>query len=434
MSIIDLIRVKRDGRVWDKHSISELIRYVCDPETPDYQIAAILMAIYLRGMNDREITDLTSEMAASGKKINLSNLKTPVLDKHSTGGVGDKTSLVLMPMVAACGVKTAKLSGRGLGHTGGTLDKLSVFPGFRSDLEHSEILDAVEKSGLVISGQTEGLVPADKRMYALRDLTATVDSIPLIVSSIMSKKIATGASALLLDVKVGTGSIFADRERSKLLAKKLVQVGKSLKLNTRAVLTDMSAPLGYAVGNALEVKEAIYTMQGRGPTQLRELCLELGSRMVVMSGLISDLEVAREQLAKSLESGRALEYFKRMIENQGGDPYLADHPEEVPVSSLQSEVHAKKEGFISCIDARSIGIASMLSGAGRITKDQRIDLGAGILLHKKVGDRVNINELILTIYSSKQIALDQAKKVAGEAVTISSTKPDVAPLIIDEVT
>ena len=431
--MLKLIESKRDGREWSAQDIAKLIKLVCNHQTADFQIAAVLMAIYLNGMSDREITDLTAEMVHSGQRIDLSHLTVPVLDKHSTGGVGDKTSLILLPMIAACGLKTVKLSGKGLGHTGGTLDKLSTFPGFRTDLEVSEIIHAVETTGFVISGQTEALVPADKRLYALRDLTATVDSLPLIASSIMSKKISTGASGILLDVKTGNGAVFSDIGRARSLAKKMVQIGTALNVETRAVLTPMSSPLGYAVGNSLEVKEAILMLQNQGSAQLRELCLEIGSRMIMMSGRTINMDDARTDLMAVLDNGKALDCFRSMIVNQGGDPAFVDHPQRLPLAPLKKQVLASADGFISGIHAKSIGVASMLTGAGRQSKEQAIDIGAGILLNKKVGDRVQAGDLLLTVYSSEEKRLNQATEIAENAVDISQNKPEPISVIIEEI-
>ncbi|MBK8506704.1 MAG: thymidine phosphorylase [Saprospiraceae bacterium] len=432
MSIIELIVKKRDGGAFSTSEIHQLIAFICDPSIPDFQISAILMAIYLKGMNEREVVDLTLAMAHSGDSLDFGTIEGIVVDKHSTGGVGDKTSLVLMPLVAAAGLKVAKISGRGLGHTGGTLDKLSVFEGFRYDLTKDEIITGVQSRGIVLTGQTDHMVPADMRMYALRDLTATVDALPLIASSIMSKKIAAGAQAILLDVKVGSGAIFSNIDRARQLARIMVSIGRSLDIPTKAILTDMNAPLGRAVGNALEVKEAIETLQGGGNRQLKDLCLYLGSKLLVLSGKISSSQDATNQLDMLIKSGKALNQLKVMVEGQGGKSEYINHPEKILLSPLQLTLKASQSGYIQSIHAQKIGRGSMYSGAGRVHKDDKLDLGAGILLHKDSGDFVHVGEALLTIYASHQVKLENAMDAVRDAFAINTTEPELEPLIKEE--
>ena len=433
MKFIEMIALKRDGGALDQTGINRMVQFICDENIPDFQISALLMAIYLRGMSEDEIAWLTLAMAKSGETIDLSHIGGIVVDKHSTGGVGDKTSLVLMPMIAAAGLRTAKISGKGLGHTGGTLDKLSVFEGFRYNLSREEIVRAVMEKGIVLTGSTDHLVPADKRMYALRDLTATVDSLPLIASSIMSKKIAAGAGAILLDVKVGNGAIIEDLDRARKLALALVSIGNHLQVPTKAVLTDMSTPLGKAIGNALEVREAIETLKGQGHAKLRNLCLKLGARLLLLAGKSATLESAENELIKILDSGKALEQFRILIENQGGSSRYLDYPEELPVAAYQKTLVAAESGYISAIHAKKIGIASMYSGAGRISKDQNLDLGAGIYLHKERGDQVAKGEALMTVYATDVSKLEQAFRLAATAIGFTNQMVADLPLLIEEI-
>lgn len=433
MSIIELIVKKRDGGTYTEAEIYRLVQLICDARTPDYQISALLMAIYLRGMNEWEVSYLTRAMAETGETISFPSAEGLVVDKHSTGGVGDKTTLVLMPLIAATGLKVAKLSGRGLGHTGGTLDKLSVFEGYQYDLSREEIIRAVHQNGIVLSGQTGRLVPADQRMYALRDSTGTVDSLPLIASSIMSKKIAGGAKAILLDVKVGNGAIFEDSGKARELASSLVSVGQHLQIPIRAVLTDMSAPLGYAVGNALEVGEAIETLRGEGPVRFRELCIQLGIRLMMMTGRTPSKQAAEDLLNKTLDSGEALEKLRSIIENQGGNSRYLDHPEDLPRAAFQKTLTSPESGFIVSIHARKIGMASMYSGAGRTSKEQKVDLGAGIYLHQDRGNPVSKGDPLLTIYAASPEKMDQALQIASSAITIADEAPKPTPLILGEI-
>lgn len=432
MNIIELIRKKRDRGTYSEGELTRLIQLICDPSIPDFQISAALMAIFLNGMNDEEIAYLTKAMALSGDTLDFSQESGVVVDKHSTGGVGDKTSLVLIPLLNAAGLKVAKLSGRGLGHTGGTLDKLSVFQGFKMNLNKQEILAQVNKIGMVITGQTEALVPADKRMYALRDLTATVDAIPLIASSIMSKKIAAGAKYILLDVKVGKGAMLSDESKVRTLAQKMVSIGNSLGVPTIAVLTDMNIPLGKAIGNTLEVKEAILTLQGKGDVRFRDLCIQLASRLIALVQKSSDRESIDYQLNNLIDSGIALEKFRLLIEAQGGDPDVVDNFEKLPLSKYKKIIYAKSDGYVNEIHARRLGIASMLSGAGRLKKEDNIDLGAGVYVHVDYGSYVRTGDPLLTIFANDRDRLRAAEEESWGAITLNPEIPDRLPLIIDQ--
>lgn len=402
MRMVDLIEKKRDGSELTTEEIRFFIEQYTKGEIPDYQVSALLMAIYFQDMNDRERADLTMAMVESGDQIDLSGIEGIKVDKHSTGGVGDTTTLVLGPLVAACGVPVAKMSGRGLGHTGGTIDKLEAIKGFHVELSTEQFTKQVNEIKLAVIGQSGNLTPADKKLYALRDVTGTVNSIPLIASSIMSKKIAAGADAIVLDVKTGEGAFMKTLEDSRALAKAMVQIGNNVGRQTMAIISDMSQPLGFAIGNALEVKEAIDTLQGKGPKDLTELCLILGSQMIVVGGKAKDLNEAREMLLEVIENGKALEIFKDFIKGQGGDPAVVDSPELLPQAAYTFEVPSKENGFVSLIEADEVGTAAMLLGAGRATKDSIIDLAVGLVLHKKVGDLVKIGESLATIYANTE--------------------------------
>lgn len=402
MRMVDLIIKKRNGGALSEEEIKFWINGYVDGSIPDYQTAAMTMAIYFRGMNKEEIALLTHYMEHSGEVIDLSQIKGVKVDKHSTGGVGDKTSLVLGPMVAACGAKLAKMSGRGLGHTGGTLDKLESIPGFIISKTKEEMIEQVNKIGIAIIGQTTSLVPADKKMYALRDVIGTVESIPLISASVMSKKLASGTDAILLDVTVGEGAFMKNMDQARELATTMVNIGKSLKRNTVAVLSDMSEPLGNAVGNALEVKEAIMSLKGQGPKDLMELCYTSGSIMLMQAGVAQSEEEARKRLQEVVNDGSAFKKLLEMVEYQGGDVSYITNPEKFEVSKNVIEIRAKKAGYIKEINALEIGISAMKLGAGRETLEDTIDMSAGILLNHKVGDRVEENELLCLAYTNKE--------------------------------
>ena len=401
--MVDLIEKKQEHETLTTEEIKWMIESYTKDEIPDYQMSAMLMAIYFQGMTKEELRDLTVAMVESGDEIDLSAIKGIKVDKHSTGGVGDTTTLVLAPLVASVGVPVPKMSGRGLGHTGGTLDKLESIEGFHIEITQKEFVDLVNKNKLALVGQSGNLTPADKKIYALRDVTSTVGSIPLIASSIMSKKIASGADAIVLDVKVGTGAFMKNIEDAKELAETMVEIGNSVGRDTMAVISDMSQPLGEAIGNANEVKEAIDTLKGEGPEDLTELCLVLGSQMAYLGGVGENLEDARQKLEENIKNGKALEQFKLFIEAQGGNPDVADRPDELlPQAKNKVEVTADRDGVISEVDAEELGVAAMMLGAGRETIDSELDLAAGLMLHKKIGDPVKKGESLLTIYSNKE--------------------------------
>lgn len=398
--IVDVIEKKRNGGILTKEEIKLFVNGYTDGSIPDYQASAFLMTIYFKGMTPEEQAHLTMAMVESGDQIDLSAIEGIKVDKHSTGGVGDTTTLILVPLVAACGVPVAKMSGRGLGHTGGTLDKLEALDGFHIELSKEEFVKQVNELKLAVIGQSGNLTPADQKIYALRDVTATVDSIPLIASSIMSKKIAAGADAIVLDVKSGDGAFMKTMEESKALAKAMVAIGEQVGRNTMAIISDMSQPLGKAIGNALEVKEAIATLKGEGPEDLTELCLTLGSQMVLVGGKADTLEEAREQLEKVIENGQALQLFGDLIAAQGGNRAVIDDVSLLPQAMHQIPVTAKKSGYITKMEADDLGIAAMLLGAGRATKEDEIDLAVGIMLEKKIGDYVTKGEPLAIIYAN----------------------------------
>ena len=401
MRMVDLIAKKRDGQSLSKEEIEWIVTGYTNGEIPDYQMSALTMAIFYQDMTDQEITDLTLAMANSGDVVNLENIEGIKVDKHSTGGVGDTTTLVLAPLVASVGVPVAKMSGRGLGYTGGTLDKLEAIPGFQIELSEEKFVELVNESKVAVIGQSGNLAPADKKLYALRDVTATVDSIPLIASSIMSKKIAAGADAIVLDVTTGDGAFMKNIEDAKRLASTMVQIGKLANRQTMAVISDMSQPLGEAIGNSLEVVEAIETLQGKGPKDLEEMCYVLGSQMVVLAKKADTLEQAREMLEEALHSGKAFAKFKEMVANQGGDVSVIDHPEKLLTAKYEIELPAKQSGVITKLVANELGIAAMMLGAGRKTKEDTIDFAVGLKLRKKVGEAIQEGESVLTIYANQ---------------------------------
>lgn len=402
MRMVDLIEKKRDGNELSKEEIEYIVTNYTNGKIPDYQVSALLMAIFYQDMTNEEITNLTLAIANSGDVIDLSSLEGIKVDKHSTGGVGDTTTLILAPLVASVGVTVAKMSGRGLGYTGGTLDKLEAIPGFQIDLSDEAFVRIVNESKVAVIGQSGNLAPADKKLYALRDVTATVDSLPLIASSIMSKKIAAGADAIVLDVTTGDGAFMKNIEDARRLAKTMTSIGKLANRETVAVISDMSEPLGEAIGNSLEVVEAIETLQGNGPEDLVEMCYALGSQMVVLAGKAKTIDEARTLLQEALESGKALAKFKEMIQNQGGDPTIVEKPERILTARYTMELPAKQSGVVSKIVANELGIAAMMLGAGRKTKEDDIDHAVGLKLHKKIGDTVTKGESLLTIYSNDE--------------------------------
>jgi pyrimidine-nucleoside phosphorylase len=433
MRMVDLIEKKREGKELTAEEIQFIINGYTDGTIPDYQVSALTMAIFFKDMSERERADLTMAMVESGDQIDLSAIEGIKVDKHSTGGVGDTTTLVLGPLVASVGVPVAKMSGRGLGHTGGTIDKLEAVEGFHVEIENDEFIRLVNKNKLAVIGQSGNLTPADKKLYSLRDVTATVNSIPLIASSIMSKKIAAGADAIVLDVKTGAGAFMKTLQDSENLAKAMVNIGNNVGRKTMAVISDMSQPLGFAIGNALEVKEAIDTLKGEGPYDLTELCLTLGSHMVFLAEKASSLKEARELLKKAIEDGSALESFKVFLESQGGDASVVDDPSRLPQAQFKVELQAQEDGFVSEIIADSVGTAAMWLGAGRATKDSVIDLAVGLELRKKIGDEVKAGESLVTIYSNQE-DIEDVKNKLYESIKVSSEKVEAPTLILTEIT
>lgn len=428
--IIDIIANKRDGKALDKNEISAVVKGYTDGEIPDYQMAAFLMAVYFRGMNDEEISNLTQAMANSGQIVDLSDIPGIKVDKHSTGGVADTTTLILGPLVASAGVPVAKMSGRGLGFTGGTIDKLESIPGFRTNLTKDEFIDNIKKHGIALTGQSKGIAPADGKIYALRDSTATVDSIPLIASSIMSKKIASGADKILLDVKVGAGAFMKDLASAIKLAVTMVDIGKSVGRETCAIITDMNEPLGCAVGNSLEVKEAIETLKGNGPEGLQHLCLVLGAHMMMLSGYEQGFHSAYELLKKNIENKQALAKLKEFIQAQSGNADVVNNPELLPTANFQELLISTSEGYVQEIDAGKIGYAAMLLGAGREYKDQEIDLAAGIMMKCRVGSFVKVNQAIAELYTNSGDRLESAKMYILQAIKIAPHKAVEPQLIL----
>ena len=430
MRMIDIIEKKRDGKSLTKEEIEFFVNGYTHGEVPDYQASSLAMAIFFQDMNDEERAALTMSMVNSGEKIDLSDINGIKVDKHSTGGVGDTTTLVLAPLVAAVGVPVAKMSGRGLGHTGGTIDKLESVKGFNVEISEKDFIKLVNDNQVAVIGQSGNLTPADKKLYALRDVTGTVNSIPLIASSIMSKKIAAGADAIVLDVKTGSGAFMKTLDDAEALAHAMVRIGNNVGRNTMAIISDMSQPLGNAIGNALELKEAIATLKGNGPKDLTELVLTLGSQMVVLAEQATSLGEARQMLIDAIKTGKALNKFKTFLSNQGGDDSIVDSPEKLPSAKYQVEFKAKKDGYITEIIANEIGVASMMLGAGRQTKEDVIDLGVGIVLNKKVGEHVEKGENILTIHTNTK-EIDDILYKLDNSITIESKGE--APTLIHKI-
>jgi pyrimidine-nucleoside phosphorylase len=425
---LDIIIKKRDALELTREEIEFFVGGLTRGEIPDYQISAWAMAVLLCGMTDRETTDMTLAMAHSGEVLDLSDVLDIVVDKHSTGGVGDKTTLVVEPAVAACGLPVGKMSGRGLGFSGGTLDKLESIPGYRTNLTRDEFRLQLKTIGIVLTGQSSDLAPADGKLYALRDVTGTVQSIPLIASSIMSKKIAAGAQAIVLDVKVGLGAFMQSLDEARRLSELMVAIGKLSDRRVVALLSDMNQPLGQAVGNALELREAIDTLHGRGPQRFLQHCLEVAGYMLVVGNKAATLEEGRELASRAIKEGRAWETFRALVSAQGGDLTAIDHPEQLPGASLVEEVLAPEDGWIAEVNARVVGETSVMLGAGREKKGDSIDLGVGILVLLKVGDKVKRGQLAFKIFSNKPDLIPPARAALLEALKISPNSTEPLPL------
>ena len=431
MRAVDIIQAKRDGGELLRDEIEFLIRGYAKGEVPDYQAAAFAMAVFFRGMTPAEIVALTEAMMGTGEVLDLSDLPGPKVDKHSTGGVGDKTSLVLAPLAAACGVYVPMISGRGLGHTGGTLDKLEAIPGFNVRLSLAELRRVLRACGLGLIGQTPEIAPADRKLYALRDVTATVESLPLISASIMSKKMAEGIDALVLDVKCGGGAFLKSLDEARALAQTMIGIGKGMGKKVAALLTDMEQPLGRNVGNALEVAECIETLKGRGPSDLESLSVELAAWMVHLAGAAPGLDVARTRVRAALASGAGLERFRRVIELQGGEPRVCDDLSLLPQARETLVVRADRDGRVCRLAALPIGHAGMLLGAGRETVDGAVDPSVGFVFHKKVGDPVAAGEAIVTVHLGRASRREAALARLAEAITVAPEAPARGPLVLD---
>lgn len=430
MRMVDLIQKKKQGNELTENEINFIVQGYTEGDIPDYQISAFLMAVCFQGMSKEETANLTLALVNSGDRIDLSEIDGIIVDKHSTGGVGDKISLIVVPLVACVGVPVAKMSGRGLGHTGGTIDKLEAIEGFRTDLSRDEFMSNLNTYKMAIAGQSANLTPADKKLYALRDVTATVDSIPLIASSVMSKKIASGADAIVLDVKMGSGAFVKTLEQARELAETMVEIGKSLNRKTIAIITDMSQPLGHEVGNANEVKEAIEVLNNKGAEDETKVALIIASYMAVLGEAYVDFESAYKALEKIIESGQAIEKLKELIRIQGGNPEVVDNPDKLPQARYHIEVKSPYSGYVESIDTEHIGISAMLLGAGRKTKEDHIDYSAGITMVKKIGDQINFGETLCVLHTNIE-KYHEAQKVAMEAFKIDSRKPQKNPYVYE---
>lgn len=431
MRMIDIILKKRKGEELTTEEINFFVDGFTKGEIPDYQVSSLLMSIFFNKMNARETADLTMAMVNSGEKLNLDKINGIKVDKHSTGGVGDKTTILLAPMVAACGAPVAKMSGRGLGHTGGTIDKLEAFEGFSVELPKDKFIENVNNIGLALVAQSGHLAPADKKIYALRDVTGTVENMSLIASSIMSKKIASGADAIVLDVKVGEGAFMKTPEEAKELAEEMVSIGKSVGRDTIAIISDMDQPLGYSIGNSLELIEAIETLKGNGPKDLLELSLVLGSNMLMLAKKVNTYEEGRALLLENINNGKALAKLKEFVEAQGGNPELIDNPELFKKSDITLEVKANKDGYISKIHAEALGIIAMKLGAGRATKDSEIDLSVGLVLTKKRGEKVSEGDVIAVIHANDEIKAKEAETELLQNIEIVDKYEENIPLIYE---
>jgi pyrimidine-nucleoside phosphorylase len=431
MKAVDIIIKKRDKKALTKEEIDFFIKGFVDNSIPDYQASALAMAILLNGMTDQETTDLTMAMAHSGETLDLTNVVEISLDKHSTGGVGDKTTLVVEPLVAACGLPFGKMSGRGLGFTGGTLDKMESIPGYRTDLSREEFIHQLKTEGIVLSGQSGDLAPADGKYYALRDVTGTVPAIPLIASSVMSKKIAAGANVIVLDVKVGVGAFMENLEEARELSKLMVSIAKLSNRKAICVLSDMNQPLGYAVGNALELKEAIDTLNGGGPEDFVEHCVLAASYLVWLGGKTETLEEGRKMVKGVLKDGSAFEKFKKLVQLQGGDVKYVEQPDLLPKAEYIKTIHAKQDGYVKFIHARKVGEASVDLGAGRAKKGDPIDFAVGLLIHQKVGNAVKKGDPLFTIHANQMDKLDEAVKRVEDAFEFSDEAVQPLPLFYE---
>lgn len=430
MRIVDLINKKKHGERLTTEEIEFVIKGYTLGELPDYQVSALLMAIYFKGMDTQEIADLTHAMVHSGDVVDLSQIQGIKVDKHSTGGVGDKISLIVIPLVASVGVPVAKMSGRGLGHTGGTIDKLEAIEGFKVELSNETFINNVNTYKMAIVGQTGNLTPADKKLYALRDVTGTIDSIPLIASSIMSKKIAAGTDAIVLDVKVGSGAFMKSLDDARELAKTMVNIGNALNRKTVAVITNMDQPLGHEVGNANEIKEAIEVLRGHGAEDETQVALTIASYMAVLGGAFKQTAEAKAHFEKVIASGEAIELLKKFIEIQGGNPQIVDHPEKLPTAKYHIEIKSDMEGYMAGFDAEKVGVAAMMLGAGRRKKEDVIDFSAGITLAKKMGDHVNLGDVLCVLHGSTP-DVTEVEKVIRTAFMFSTHQPEPTQYIYE---
>jgi pyrimidine-nucleoside phosphorylase len=433
MRTVDLIHKKRDGEELTAEEISYLVESYNTGDIPDYQISAFLMAVYFAGMTDREVSALTDSIVRTGETVDLSSIPGVKVDKHSTGGVGDKTTLIVAPLAAACGVIVPKVTGRALGHTGGTLDKLESIPGLRTDLSLDEFRTQLREIGVAFIGQSAKVAPADGKLYSLRDVTATVESIPLIASSIMSKKLTLGSDALVLDVKVGAGAFMKRQTDARKLAQMMVGIGRRVDRRVQALITDMNQPLGYAVGNAVEVMEVSQVLHNEGPDDLKRLSLELAARMVFLAKLVPTLDDAREMALQKLADGSAFRKFRDVVQAQGGDPKSLDKFELLPNATGMREISSPRAGYVTAIDAEDIGSASGLMGAGRDKKEDKIDPAVGVILEAKIGDKVEAGSVLCRLYYTKEEGVDEAADMVEDAFRISNQKPDERELILEVV-
>lgn len=431
--MVGLLKKKRNGKELNREDYEYFVNGFLTGDIPDYQVSAFLMAVYFQGMTIKETAIFTDVMMRSGDVIDLSEIEGVKVDKHSTGGVGDKTTLILGPLVAAAGAKVAKMSGRGLGHTGGTLDKMEAIPGLSVDMNKEQFLQQVRDIDIAICGQNDSLVPADKKLYGLRDVTATVNNLALISSSIMSKKFACGADAIVIDIKVGAGAYMKTTEDAEELADLMMDISKDMGREVVVVISGMHEPLGNMIGNSLEIKEVIETLKGNGPEDLNKLVVSLGSHMLVLSKVVTDISEGARLLKQLLSDGSGLEKFRELIRAQGGDPSVIENPDLLPKATYSKEYHSSASGFISSLDALKVGLACVKLGAGRETKSSQIDFGAGIELKYKIGDNVKKGDVIAIMYSSEENLFENAEQLLNDALSISDTKPHVSPLIIKEI-